>query len=117
MTEQFHDVEFETRTIGPLVLTSPVLGHLSFREIVNHHCPIAEQGDIEHGITAELVVQCRLSDPRALYDMEDWAEKYAIPELYPEIEGAEQLNDDRMGRMLDAIYEHRPIICWSFPLT
>jgi hypothetical protein len=110
MTERFHGVEFETRTIGPLVLTTPVLGYLGFREIVNHHCPIAEQGDIEHGITAELVVQCRLSDPRALYDMEDWAEKHAIPELYPEIKGAEQLNDDRVGRMLDALYEHRPII-------
>lgn len=110
MTEQWHDVEFEARTIGPLMLTTPVLRCLGFREIVNHHCPVAEQSDIEHGITAELVVQCRLSDARALYDMEDWAEKYAIPELYPEVEGVKQINDDRVGRMLDAIYEHRPFI-------
>ena len=110
MVEQFHDVEFETRTIGLLVLTTPVLRRLGFREIVNRYCPIAEQGDIEHGITAELVVQCRLSDPRALYDMEDWADKHAIPELYPELEEAGQLNDDRVGRMLDTMYEHRPII-------
>ena len=110
MAEQLHGVEFETRTIGPLVLTTPVLQCLNFREVVNHHCFIAEQGDIDHGTTAELVVQCRLSDPRALYDMGDWADKQAIPELYPEIERAEQLNDDRVGRMLDAIYEHRPVI-------
>lgn len=110
MIEQLHGVEFETRTIGPLVLTTPVLRRLGFREIVNHYCSIAEQGDIEHGTTAELVVQCRLSDPRALYDMEDWADKHAIPDLYLEFKEAKQLNDDRVGRMLDAIYEHRPII-------
>jgi len=110
MTETLDEVEFETRTIGPLVLTTPVLRNLGFDEIVNRHCPIAEQGDIGCGTTAEIVVQCRLSDPRALYDMMDWADKYAIPELYPEIERAEQLNDDRVGRMLDAIYDRRPII-------
>ena len=110
MTEQLNGVEFETRTIGPLVLTTPVLQRLGFREVVNHHCSIAEQGDIDYGTTAELVVQCRLSDPRALYDMGDWADKQAIPELYPEIDRPEQLNDDRVGRMLDAIYGHRPVI-------
>lgn len=43
MIEQLREVEFETRTIGPLVLTTPVLQRLSFREIVNRYCPIASQ--------------------------------------------------------------------------
>ncbi|MFQ6016457.1 MAG: IS1634 family transposase [Anaerolineae bacterium] len=110
MAEQWYDVEFEPRTIGPLVLTTPVLQGLGLRGIVNGLCPIAEQGNIDHGTMAEVVTQCRLSDPRALYDMVDWAEKHDIPALYPEIEEAKQLNDDRVGRMLDAIYEHRPLI-------
>ena len=101
---------FETRTIGPLVLTAPVLQRLGLREIVNRYCPTAEQADLDHGLVAELVTQSRLSDPRALYDLVDWAARYAISELYPEVERAEQLNDDRAGRMLDAIYEHRPLI-------
>ena len=41
MAIQLHEVEFETRTIGPLVLTVPVLRRLGFREMVNRHCPIA----------------------------------------------------------------------------
>jgi transposase len=110
MIETLDKVEFETRTIGPLVLTTPVLRNLGFGEIVNRYCPIAEQGDIDHGTIAEVVVQCRLSDPRALYDMMDWADKYAIPELCSGVERAEQVNDDRVGRMLDAIYDRRPII-------
>lgn len=110
MTERLHEVEFETRTIGPLVLTAPVLQRLGFREIVNRYCPIAEQADLDHGLVAELVTQSRLSDPRALYDLTDWAERYAISDLYCEIERAEQLNDDRIGRMLDAIYDQRAVI-------
>lgn len=110
MIEQFQEVEFETRTIGPLVLTAPVLQSLGFRGIVNCYCPIAEQADLDHGLVAELVTQSRLSDPRALYDLVDWAARYAIPELYPEVGRAEQLNDDRVGRTLDAIYDQRTLI-------
>lgn len=107
MTIQLHEVEFETRTIGPLVLTTPVWQRLGFNEIVNRYCPVAEQADLDHGLVAELVTQSRLSDPGALYDLPGWAERYAIPALYPEVERAEQLNDDRAGRMLDAIYDQR----------
>lgn len=110
MTEQLHEVEFETRTIGPLVLTAPVLQRLGFREIVNRYCPIAEQADLDHGLVTELVTQSRLSDPGALYDLVGWAERYAIPALYPELEWAGQLNDDRAGRMLDAIHDQRAVI-------
>ena len=83
MTIQLHEVEFETRTIGPLVLTTPVLRRLGVREIVNRHCPIAEQAELDHGLVAELVTQSRLSDPTALYDLPGWAERFAIATLYP----------------------------------
>jgi transposase len=42
--------------------------------------------------------------------MPDWAERYDIAALYPEVEEAGQLNDDRVGRMLDAIYDQRAVI-------
>lgn len=107
MREKEQELELETRTIGALVLTTPVLQELGLQKIVNTHCKIAEQGELSHGLVAELVVQCRVSDPRALYDMVDWGDKYDIAALYPEIEHELQLNDDRIGRMLDEIYEKR----------
>ena len=110
MARQLHEVEFETRTIGPLVLTTPVLRRLGFREIVNRHCPIAEQAELDHGLVAELTTQSRLSDPTALYDLPGWAERFAMATLYPEIERAGQVNDDRAGRMLDALYDQRAVI-------
>jgi hypothetical protein len=68
MLADLNDVEFETRAIGPLVLTTPVLRKLGFSAIVDRHCPIAEQADMGHGVVAEMLVQCRLTDPAALYD-------------------------------------------------
>jgi transposase len=110
MIEIQGNVEFETRTIGPLVLTTPILRQLGLAEIVDKECPAAEQADMGQGVVAELVVQCRLTEPRALYDMPDWAERYGLVALYAALEKAEQLNDDRIGRMLDVIYDHRAVI-------
>jgi hypothetical protein len=42
--------------------------------------------------------------------MPDWADRYGIVALYSELERAEQLNDDRVGRMLDAIYDRRAVM-------
>jgi len=110
MITTLDDVEFETRTIGPLVLTTPVLRQLGLVEIIDQFCPIAEQADMGHGTVAEMVVQCRLTDPLALYDLPDWAERYGMAALYDVLERAGQLNDDRVGRMLDAIYDRRAVI-------
>jgi transposase len=110
MATQLHEVEFDTRTIGPLVLTTPVLRRLGFREIVNRHCPIAEQAVLDNGLVAELLSQSRLSDPTALYDLPGWAERFAIAALYPEIERTGQVNDDRAGRLLDTLYPQRAVI-------
>ena len=110
MLTNLDDVEFETCTIGPLVLTTPVLRKLGLREIVDRHCPIAEQADMGHGLVAELLVQCRLTEPTALYDMPEWATRYGITGLYPALTAAGQLNDDRVGRLLDVLYTQRAVI-------
>jgi len=110
MIANLDDVEFETRTIGPLVLTTPVLRELGLAEIIDQFCPVAEQADMGHGTVAEMVVQCRLTEPLALYDLPDWAERYGMAALYEVLERASQLNDDRVGRMLDAIYDRRALI-------
>ena len=110
MIETLEEVEFETRTVGPLVLTTPFLRNLELTEIVDRLCPVGEQADMGYGVVAEMVVQCRLTEARALYDMVDWAERYDLTALYEELDEAEQLNDDRVGRMLDAIYDKRAMI-------
>ena len=64
----------------------------------------------QRGFKATAVTQSRLSDPTALYDLPGWAERFAIAALYLDIERTGQVNDDRAGRMLDALYDQRAII-------
>jgi hypothetical protein len=110
MIETLGDVEFETRTVGPLVLTTPFLRSLGLAEIVDRLCPVGEQADMGHGVVAELVVQGRLTEPQALYDLVGWADRYDLAAVYDELAEAGQLNDDRIGRMLDDIYAQRAVI-------
>jgi hypothetical protein len=110
MAIQLHEVECETRTIGPLVRTVPVRRRLGFREMVHRHGPIAEQAALDHGLVAERVTPSRRSAPTALYDRPGWAERLAIAALYPEIERTGQVTDDRAGRRLDALSDQRAVI-------
>lgn len=92
------------------MLTTPFLRNLGLAEIIDRVCPVGEQADMGHGMVAEMVVQCRLTEPRAMYDMVDWAERYDVTALYEALAEAGQLNDDRVGRMLDSIYDQRAVI-------
>jgi hypothetical protein len=56
MIATLDDVEFETRMIGPLVLTTPVLRQLGLTEIIDRFCPVAGQADMVSAATQ--------SDPR-----------------------------------------------------
>lgn len=102
MIKTLDNVEFETRTIGPWVLTTPNVRNLGLAEIIDRVCPVGEQ--------AEMVVQSRLTESRAMYDMVDWAERYEVRVLYEALEAVEQLNDDRVGRMLETICDQRAVI-------
>ena len=66
MVTQLHEVEFETRPIGPLVLTTPVLRRLGFREgscwIPGSYTPCA---GLKHLILNGFFQRCHIGhDPR-----------------------------------------------------
>jgi Domain of unknown function (DUF4277) len=103
MNTTLRDIECATRPIGPFVLTTPFLPRWGLRETINQVCPVAEPAALDHGVVAELVVQCRLTDPRALSAMPGWAAKDAMATLDGDVDDAKQLNDDRVGRLLEAL--------------
>ena len=73
MNTTLSEIEFATRTIGPFVLTTPVLRRLGVRETINRWCPVAAQADVDYGVVAAWVVPCRWTEPRALYARPGWA--------------------------------------------
>ena len=42
--------------------------------------------------------------------MPGWAAQYDLAALYPDMADAKQLHDDRVGRLLDALYAHRALL-------
>jgi transposase len=95
----------ETRNLGPLALITPLLDQLNLAGIIDQHLPPDPQLEFSHGAVLSLLVAARLCHPQALARIPDWAHDHAADVLWgiP----AEKLNDDRLGRALDAFFEQR----------
>ena len=71
-------------------------GHLA-----DELCPVRPVAPVSHGEVIEALVANRLTAPAPLVQVEAWAAAMAVDEVY----GIEPhlLNDDRLGRALDAM--------------
>ena len=96
-----------SRTLGYLALTYPLTERLGLIGILNKHCGLAPQAENDNGVVLAALAQARLApSPVPLYRMMDWAEEYAVTELYGR--PASAFNDDACGRALDALYPVLP---------
>jgi transposase len=97
------NIEIATiKTIGSLYMLKPFVNALCIREIIDRIVPMErDAGGLSHGQVIEQLVLNRLNDPCPLVHLEDWAEATGILELFHI--RPDELNDDRLGRALDAI--------------
>jgi len=91
--------------LGPLALLQPLLEQLNVAAIIDRHLPPDPQQEFSHGQVLSLLLAARLSEPNALVHIADWAENTGADLLWgiP----ADKLNDDRLGRALDAFFQQR----------
>jgi len=94
--------------IGPLAILAPLLDRLDLADIINRHLPPDPQLEYSHGEVLSLLLAARIAKPTALVNVAEWAKKSGA-ELLWNIP-AEKLNDDRLGRALDAFFEQRHAI-------
>lgn len=87
--------------VGALALVAPMLECLDVAGIVDRACPMRGRAHLSHGEVIVALVANRLTAPRPLYDVAGWADTYAINDWLG-TPGA-LLNDDRLGRALDAM--------------
>src|SRR6266496_2708996 len=74
---------------------------LDLAGIIDRACPVREVALVTHGQVIEALVANRLTSPTPLVHVEQWASQWAVQEVWG-IDPA-VLNDDRIGRALDAI--------------
>ena len=86
----------------------PVVAHfarlLDIAGIVDRAVPVRDIAYATHGQVIEALIANRLTSPTPLVHVEDWARHWAVEEIFglcPEV-----LNDDRIGRALDAVAAH-----------
>ena len=93
-----------TREVGPLLLVAHYLGRLGLVGLVDEAAPMRGRASLTHGEVVASLVANRLCGPAPLYDVASWASSAALAELLGVPAGL--LNDDRLGRALDAISPH-----------
>lgn len=89
------------RRVAALPLVADVVARLGLAEAVDRACPVRGRALLTHGEVIAALVCNRLTDPRPLYDIAGWAERMGAHELLGT--PAALLNDDRLGRALDAL--------------
>ena len=88
--------------LGALPVMYALLETLEVRQIINRHCKT--KAEVEHGTVALVLVLNRLLLPLPLSQVSDWVGQTVLVAVLgiP----AAKFNDDRLGRTLDALYEH-----------
>ena len=89
------------REVGPLLLVGHYLDRLGLADIVDRQLPQRGRAQLTHGEVVAALVANRLAAPAPLYDIAGWASSAAMAEVLA-IPGM-LLNDDRLGRALDAL--------------
>jgi transposase len=89
--------------MGSLPVLYALLEILRVREIINHYCP--SKAKVDNGAVGMVMILNRLVAPRALYKIADWVAQSVLVQTLG-VPG-EKFNDDRLGRTLDAIAQHK----------
>jgi len=89
------------KVLGALPVIAEFCRRLDIRGIIDRACPVRDVAIATHGQVIEALVANRLTSPQPLCHVEDWAREWAVAEVFG-VE-AEALNDDRVGRALDAV--------------
>jgi Domain of unknown function (DUF4277)/Transposase DDE domain len=89
------------RQVGGLLLVRHYLQRLDLVKVIDRVAPMKGRAQLTHGEVISALVANRLSAPSPLYDVASWASSAALAELFDI--PAMLLNDDRLGRALEAL--------------
>lgn len=89
------------KALGALPVVAEFCRRLDIAGIVDRACPVRDVAIVTHGQVIEALIANRLTSPTPLVHVEHWARAWATEEIFGIDPNA--LNDDRIGRGLDAV--------------
>lgn len=99
---------------GSLAVVWPLLERMNVAGVIDRHLPADPRAEYKHGAVLSLLIAARLYSPVALMNVASWAAESGADILWniP----PEKLNDDRLGKSLDAFFSQRHSILASIAL-
>jgi len=97
--------EAEGCRFGALAILWPLLQRMQVASIIDRHLPADPQAEFAHGKLLSLLIAARLFSPVALVNVGGWAAESGADFLWDI--PPEKINDDRLGRSLDAFFDQR----------
>jgi hypothetical protein len=97
--------EAEACRYGALAVIVPLLERMNVMQIIDRHIPADPQAEFTYGQSLSLLMAARLYSPTALSKVAEWAGDSGADILWNM--PVEKMNDDRLGRALDALFEQR----------
>ncbi len=95
----------EACRFGALAVIVPLLERMNVMQIIDRHIPPDPQAEYTYGKSLSLLMAARLYSPTALSNVAEWAKESGADILWDM--PPEKMNDDRLGRSLDALFEQR----------
>ncbi len=108
------EANVEGRNVGTLAVIAPLLERMNVAQLIDQHLPADPQAEFSYGSVLSVLIAARMFSPLGLINVAKWA-KNSGAELLWNIP-AEKLNDDRLGKALDAFFTQRHSILASFAL-
>lgn len=106
--------EAEGCRFGALAMLWPLLQRMQVASIIDRHLPADPQAEFSHGKVLSLLIAARLFSPVALVNVGKWAAESGADILWDM--PVEKINDDRLGRSVEAFFDHRHSILASLAL-
>jgi Domain of unknown function (DUF4277)/Transposase DDE domain len=89
------------RMLGSLPLIADFARRLQIEASIERACPSRSNAQLSHAQVALAILANRLTQPKAMVHLLDWAKKWAVRETFGL--DPDRLNDDRIARCLDAL--------------
>ena len=98
------EAEAQLKMLGSLPVVASFCRRLGLAEVIDEAAPIRDLAAVTAGRAVEAMICNRLTSPAPLVHVQDWARTWAAEEILGIAPAS--LNDDKLGRTLDAIAPH-----------
>lgn len=100
-----NQADSEACNFGPLALIYPLLQRMKVASIIDQHVPADPRAEFPYSKVLSMLIAARLYRPTALSNVRRWAADSGADILWDI--PLDKINDDRLGRALDAFFPDR----------